>query len=311
MAEPRLVNAADIAGARRLGATTRLAAIFGDPVSHSLSPVMHNAAYAALGVDRAYVAFHVRPPDLAAAVRAIPALGIVGANITVPHKERAARMVARLSAEARMLGAINCVVNRTLELVGDNTDARGLERDLRSLALALEDRIVIVIGAGGAAGSAIVAALRLGARRIVVANRTPARAQSLRRRLRTRFTADLERVPMDVRGLDALTDLEVMSRAALVINATPMGLVSSGFARMNANATPRNCFFYDLVYAANPTAFIKAAIAAGRPCADGAGMLVNQGELAFELFNGVAPPSGVMRRTIWEKLARPPGDLHS
>ena len=104
-----------------------LTAIFGDPVAHSLSPAMHNAAYAALAMDRVYVAFHVAPAILATALRALPALGILGVNLTVPHKERALRMVAKLTDEARMLRAVNCVVNRAAGLYGDNTDARGLE----------------------------------------------------------------------------------------------------------------------------------------------------------------------------------------
>src|SRR5271169_6221516 len=107
-------------------AATRLAAIFGDPVEHSLSPAMHNAAYAALGMNCAYVAFSVRPTELRPALRSIAALGISGVNLTIPHKERAARMLDSLSAEARLLGAVNCVVNQRGKLHGDNTDARGL-----------------------------------------------------------------------------------------------------------------------------------------------------------------------------------------
>src|SRR6202140_5468998 len=159
------------ARAASAAAGTRVTAVFGDPVEHSLSPAMHNAAYAALGIDRVYAAFHVTPPMLAAALRALPALGIVGVNLTVPHKERALKMVAKLSAEARMLGAINCIVNRPAGLYGDNTDARGLERDLNSLNVELAGAMAIVIGAGGAAASAVVACLQCGASKIVIANR--------------------------------------------------------------------------------------------------------------------------------------------
>src|SRR5579864_3835689 len=150
----RAANATAAARAVPLGGATRVTAVFGDPVEHSLSPAMHNAAYAALGIDRVYAAFHVTPPMLAAALRALPALGIVGVNLTVPHKERALKMVAKLSAEARMLGAINCVVNRMNRnggLYGDNTDARGLERDFDGLGVALKGEMAVVIGAGGAA----------------------------------------------------------------------------------------------------------------------------------------------------------------
>jgi shikimate dehydrogenase len=287
-----------------LGGATRVAAVYGDPVEHSLSPAMHNAAYAALGMDSVYAAFHVTPPMLRVAVRALPALGIVGVNLTVPHKERALRMVAKLSAEARMLGAVNCIVNRPAGLYGDNTDARGLERDLLSLGVALEGATAVVVGAGGAAASAVVACLRCGASEVVIANRTPARAAALTRRLRARLPRTLGGAAFSVRGLDALADAALLERAAIVINATPMGLTSAGFVRIEYARTSRECFFYDLVYAARPTAFLRPAIALGRRAADGAGMLVNQGELAFELFNGVAPPPGVMRRALWERLGR-------
>ncbi|MGA7870387.1 MAG: hypothetical protein WCA22_05755, partial [Candidatus Binatus sp.] len=107
---------------------TAVAAIFGDPIEHSKSPAMHNAAYAALGMSRTYAAFCVTAGNLAPALRAIHPLGIIGVNLTVPHKQAAARLIKDLSGEARLLGAVNCVVNRRGALRGDNTDARGLER---------------------------------------------------------------------------------------------------------------------------------------------------------------------------------------
>lgn len=301
-AEPARASASAFA----LSGATRIAAVFGHPVEHSLSPAMHNAAYAALGMDRVYAAFHVTPPALAAAVRAIPALGIVGVNLTVPHKVRALRMVARLSREARMLGAVNCIVNRPSGLYGDNTDARGLERDLESHSVALDGGLAIIIGAGGAAPAAIVACLRRGAGAIVIANRTPAHAAALARRMRARTPRALGRGALEVRGLDALVDAALLGRARLILNATPMGLVTERFVQLDYARTPRECFFHDLVYAARPTAFLRPALALERRCADGAGMLAGQGELAFELFNGVAPPPGVMRRALWERLGRRP-----
>src|SRR5271163_1497365 len=193
---------------RALSGRTLQTAIFGDPVEHSLSPAMHNAAYAALGMDRAYSAFHVTPERLRDAIRAIPALGILGVNLTVPHKERALRMMAHLSDEARLLGAINCVVNRKGLLHGDNTDARGLELDLRELGIALGTKLAVIVGAGGAAASAILAVIRLGAQRIVVCNRTPARANRLGRRFAQHLGSrggGRSTQTIETRGLEALT----------------------------------------------------------------------------------------------------------
>lgn len=282
-------------------ASTRLTAIFGDPVEHSLSPAMHNAAYAALGIDRAYVAFRVPPSSLRAALNAIPALGILGVNLTVPLKEHAARAIRALSDEARLLGAVNCVINRNGRLRGDNTDARGLAIALGAFDVPLARGKVVIIGAGGAAASAVLAAIRMRAAHIVVANRTPARAARLARRL---APAANRRVKIETRALDALRDSAVLADAALVVNATSMGLTSARFADLDYAAAPRNCAFYDMIYAAKPTAFLRPAIRAGYRTEDGAGMLAAQGELAFRLFNRVAPPTGVMRAALMRALGR-------
>jgi shikimate dehydrogenase len=277
---------------------TKVSAVFGDPVEHSMSPAMHNAAYAALGLDRVYIAYRVTPENLRAALDAIRALGILGVNLTVPHKEAAARMIKDLSAEAKLLRAVNCVINVGGKLRGDNTDARGLERDLRDLGVSLRSSTAIVIGAGGAAASSILTSIRMGAARIVVANRTRSRASKLVRRFAS------HRVKLTATGLEALTDAAILSTAAIVINATPMGLTTRSFARLAYESTPSGCFFYDTIYCAEPTPFLAPAIALGRRHADGAGMLINQGELAFRLFNRLDPPAGVMRRALLERLGR-------
>jgi shikimate dehydrogenase len=285
----------------RIGGTTRLTGIFGDPVEHSRSPAMHNAAYTSLKLDRAYVAFHVKPEGLAGALNAIATLGILGVNLTVPHKERAARLIKNLSAEAKILGAVNCVINRNGRLHGDNSDARGLERDLRERAPSLKGGVAVIVGAGGAAASAVVACIRIGATRIVIANRTPARAAMLARRIGKAF----RRAPkLEVRGLDALFDSDLLIAARGILNATSMGLTTTRFARLDYDATSEDCLFYDLIYAAKPTAFLRPAIESGRQAADGAGLLINQGEIAFKLFNRVAPPAGVMRAALFASLGR-------
>src|SRR5260370_19547168 len=211
-------------GTQGLSGRTKITAILGDPVEHSLSPAMHNAAYAALGMECAYAAFHVTQERFKEAVRAIPALGILGVNLTVPHKERAARMMASLSEEARALGAINCIVNRPGGLHGDNTDARGLEMDLRDIGVELRGETTVIIGAGGAAASAIVVCMRLGARQIIVSNRTEARAKALARRFMNLAAPRLRSLSVRVepRGSDILVDRATCASAALVVNATPL-----------------------------------------------------------------------------------------
>ncbi len=283
-----------------LSGRTRFTAILGDPVEHSLSPAMHNAAYAHLALDRRYLAFHVTEAQLPAALAALPALGMLGANLTVPHKEHAAALVSQLSHEARLLGAINCVANRDGALYGDNTDARGLETDLRTSGLVLTGKLAVIIGAGGAAASALLACLRLGAARILLCNRTFSRAEKLAGKFTHRFPSS-RIVP---RQLDSLEAPEALAKAALIINATSLGLGAQGFIALNYRATAPDCLFYDLIYAREATPFLKPAQALGRPTLDGAGMLINQGELAFELFNGRRPPEGVMGKALRAALGR-------
>jgi shikimate dehydrogenase len=286
-------------GIFEINGATALAAIFGDPVEHSRSPAMHNAAYAALGMNRIYAAFNVTRENLGSALRALPAVGLVGVNLTIPHKEAAARLIKDLSTEARTLGAVNCVVNRRGKLFGDNTDARGLERDLRDLEFV--PGLAIVIGAGGGAAASILACRRLGATQIVICNRTTARAAVLARRFSGK---DRKRARIEARGLDALVDSKLLSQTRLIINATPMGLTTHRFALLNYDATPPDCLFYDLIYSATPTVFLKPALAVPRRAIDGAGMLINQAELAFKLFNRVHAPKGVMRAALLNDLSR-------
>jgi shikimate dehydrogenase len=264
---------------------------------------MHNAAYAALGLDRAYLAFHVTPEHLPDAIRALPALKIAGVNLTVPHKEYAVPMMTYLSEEAQTLGAVNCVINRNGELYGDNTDSRGLERDLRDCGVTLEGRKVMIVGAGGAAASAVLACVRMRAGKILLCNRTLERAAKLAQRF-THSGLGLSGISIDIGGLDKLTNPQALAELALVINSTPMGLKTGGFTPLNYDAAPVDCVFYDLVYARDPTPFVAPALASGRRAFDGAGMLLNQGALAFELFNDVSAPTAIMRNALMAALGR-------
>lgn len=288
----------------QISGATRFTAIFGHPVAHSLSPAMHNAAYQAALLDRRYLAFDVAPAHLAAALAALPALGILGVNLTVPHKEQAAQILPELSEEARLLGAVNCVANRDGALYGDNTDARGLQAAFTAERIILADRRVIIIGAGGAAASASLAALRLGAVDIVICNRTVARAARLAQRIANTAPAIAVRARVTAHPLDSLRDPVIVSRTALVINATSLGLEAADFVPLDYAATDADCIFTDLIYSREPTPFLKPAGLRGRRILDGAGMLIAQAELAYQLFNAAQPPAGVMRAALMSALGR-------
>ena len=248
------------------------------------------------------------PSTLRAAIHGVAALGLLGVNLTVPHKERALRMMAHLSDEARTLGAINCVVNRSGVLYGDNTDARGLESDLREGGLELEGKLAVIVGAGGAAAAAVLAAIRLGAGRIVICNRTVARANRLAHRFADlrRDTGRRSRARADrsARTRNAQPFRHAVDPRHWSLTRRSLGLKSGPFPPMEYAATPAHCLFYDLIYARELTPFLKPAAALGRRAMDGAGMLANQGALAFELFNQIAPPPGLMRATLMAALGR-------
>ncbi|MCX8071168.1 MAG: shikimate dehydrogenase [Candidatus Binatia bacterium] len=269
--------------------STRVVGIVGDPVAHSLSPVMHNAAFAALGLDWVYVAFPVKAVGLRAALRALPALGIAGVNVTVPHKEAALSIVDEASPLAQRVGAVNTIVVRGSRLWGENTDVFGVRQSLRRLRL--RGSTAVVIGAGGAARAVLAALEQAGVQRVVLANRTLARAQALRRRFST------GEFIVEAHPLAALRNPASLQHARLVINTTSVGLHGEPFPPMAIEATPPNCLFFDLIYG-RETAFLQQAARFRRPTLDGVEMLLHQGAAAFRLWTGRRPPLAVMRQAL-------------
>jgi len=268
----------------------RLFGVLGDPVDHSLSPAMQNAAFAAERLPHLYLRFRVPPPALPAAFAEARRLGMGGLNLTVPLKEAALPLVDVVTAEAARVGAVNTIVFEPDRLVGDNTDARGFLR-------ALGDRVdlarshVVVIGAGGSARAVGTALASAGCRHVTIANRTLPRAEELARRLAS------EGMRVDATGLDALVDGDVLADARLVVNTTSTGLGDEAVPVRHGTA-PGNCLFMDLVYGPRPTAFLRAAARARRPVLEGGGMLLHQGALAFEAWTGRPAPLEPMRRAL-------------
>jgi shikimate dehydrogenase len=294
-------RAAEIAGtpgpSLRLGGITsephsvravepRLFGVLGDPVDHSLSPVMHNAAFAALGLPHLYLRWRVSPSELPAALREARQLGVAGLSLTVPLKETVLPLLDHVTSEARRIGAVNTIAFRDGRLLGDNTDGRGFARSLRGHARLRAGRAVL-IGAGGSARAVASSLVDAGCRDVVVANRTPARGEALAAWLRDAGAA-ARAVP-----LDALCDGAALDGARLIVNTTSVGLAGRSVAVRFA-AAPRRCLFVDLVYGPAPSPFLVAAARARRPTLDGAGMLLHQGALAFEWWTGRRAPLHAM-----------------
>ncbi len=274
--------------------TTRVYGILGDPVAHSLSPAMQNAAFAAAGIDAVYVPFPVAATGLAATVAGLYAAGVAGLNVTVPHKEAAARLAASLRPRARACGAANTLIRTARGFVGDNTDGAGLLAALAEHRFDPRGRRVLLIGAGGSARSVAHAFARAGVASLTIANRTPERARELVASLRHRSSRAAD--------LGALGDRELLAELDLIVNSTSTGLGTGTLPRIDLAATPPRLLCCDLVYGAKPSPFLRSARAAGRRAIDGSGMLLHQGALAFTLWTGKPAPLAVMRRALTRAL---------
>jgi len=281
-------------GAVLVSGTTRVIGIIGDPVSHSLSPRLHNAAFAALGLDYVYVPLHVGAAHVGAAVEGLAALGFRGANVTVPHKGAVIPYLDELSDDARLAEAVNTIVVDEGRLSGHNTDVEGVRTALVAGAgCSLSGAAALVLGAGGAARAAALALARLGCP-LTVVNRTPARAG----RLAALITAGVPGASCDWLALSDLTAADV-ARCRVVVNATSLGLGGEGKvpALLADNVTAGQVVF-DAVYGSAPTDFLVAAQGRGATVIDGLEMLLGQAAEAFSLWTGVPAPLEVMRDAV-------------
>jgi shikimate dehydrogenase len=265
--------------------------IIGWPVQESLSPVIHNSAFAALGMDWAYVPLPVAPGNLEAALSGLPAMGFAGANVTMPHKTDTARVVHDLSEDAERLRAVNTLVVGPGGLTGHNTDAPGFDRFLRRDAgFDPEGSSALVFGAGGAARACTLALTRDGLRDLTVAARDPTRAEALR--------AMIEGLPSEVRVVSFEEGATV--DANLVVNATPLG--AAGETVPHPPLRP-GMLVVDLLYRPSVTPLLAAAKAAGASAFGGLGLLLHQAALSFELWTGLEPPLSVMSAAALAEMA--------
>ena len=277
-----------------VGAHTRLAAVIGSPVRHSLSPAMHNAAFRASGLDWVYVAFEVAPGGVAAAFTGARALHLGGLSVTIPHKAEAAAEVDELSPDAEAIGAVNTVVPvGEGRLRGENTDGGGFLASLADEDFEPAGRRCVVVGAGGAARAVVYALARAGAAEVVVVNRSPERAQAA-----VALAGGVGRVGS---GVD-------VALADLVVNATPLGLTGvdlDSSLPVDPDLLGPGQLVLDLIPNPAVTPLMAAARTNGARAAGGLGMLVHQGALAFELWTGQPAPVGAMRVAALGALVTP------
>lgn len=277
-------------------ATTKIYCIFGHPVSHSLSPAMHNSAFSALGLDCAYVAFDISPEEIGKAVQAVRTLGISGVNITIPHKESIIPHLDEIAPDAELTGAVNTVKNDGGKLSGHNTDVGGFLRAVREdLGIEPGGSKVFLAGAGGAARAVMSAFCMNGAERIYVLNRTLDKAQRLASDFGERFTkTSIEAVPFgDVKAIEA-----ALGKADILVNSTSSGMDGREGLDLPLDKMKKTAAVYDLVYKPRETELVKEARGLGLKAAGGLGMLLYQGALSFEIWTGRQAPVDVMRKAL-------------
>ncbi len=275
-------------------ASTQVAAVIGDPVDHSLSPVLHNAAFAALGLDWVYLAFPVATGSVAGAIAGARALGLVGLSVTMPHKAPVAAEMDQLSLTATRLGAVNTVIRRGRELVGESTDGDGFLAALRTDGgWDPSGRRCVVLGAGGAARAIVLALAEAGAASVTVVARRPP----------TAIAAAALAGPVG-----AVSGIEAVAGADLIVNATPVGMTGPpGTGDLPLGLDPAwlgpGQLVVDLIYAPPSTPLLDAARAAGTQVANGLGTLLHQARLQCRLWTGMDPPLAVMSAAALVALA--------
>jgi shikimate dehydrogenase len=278
--------------------------VFGDPVAHSLSPEMQNAALRGGEINAQYARFHIRSNELRSALRFLRNLDLVGVNLTVPHKIAGFGQIDEADESASRVGAVNTIRVVDKRLVGSNTDGEGFLRAVRSeFSVDLRDLRVLIIGAGGGTGRAIAWQCALeNCERLVLVNRTLEKANALAERLRSLFME--ARVLGPAARLEAVAWEESVVRMQLadidlIVNATPLGMNPSDPAPIPGRLIAPHHMVFDCVYGPSKTALLRAAEQAGARSADGISMLLHQGALSFSIWFDRDPPIDAMRKALF------------
>lgn len=271
---------------------TKIVGILGWPVGHSLSPQIHNASFAELGLHYAYVPLPVEAENLAAAIGGIRAMNFAGANVTIPHKVTVIPFLDQVDAVAQQIGAVNTIVNRNGMLSGYNTDAEGFIRSLAAEGVSVQNRKAAVLGAGGAAQAVICGLMAYGAGRITIAARSAEKAAAC--------AGMFHSVQIESLCWQDLVYADVLQQCDLLINCTPLGMYphSDGEPPVDWKILNPKAVVCDLIYNPSATQFLLHARHSGHQTVNGAGMLIEQGALAFTLWTGMEAPRHKMREVF-------------
>ncbi|MBR8828219.1 MAG: shikimate dehydrogenase [Gomphosphaeria aponina SAG 52.96 = DSM 107014] len=273
---------------------TKLLGVIGDPIEHSLSPVMHNAAIASLNLDYVYLPFRLKREDLVKAIAGLAAINLLGFNVTIPHKQAIIPLLSQVSQRAQMVGAVNTVFWTPQGWSGTNTDVAGFVAPLKALNRDWTKITPVILGNGGAARAVVVGCAELGCPEIRVVGRDKEKLDY--------FKQSWANSPLDgairVHSLEELPGL--VWTTELLVNTTPVGMYpnveSSPLAEELMGKIQPGAIAYDLIYNPRPTKWLKAAAARGAIAIDGLEMLVQQGAAALEIWLQQPVPADVMRQ---------------
>ncbi|MFC1692797.1 shikimate dehydrogenase [Candidatus Latescibacterota bacterium] len=286
----------------KISGTTALYGIIGDPIEHTLSPLMHNSTIAEMGIDAVYVPFHVKPHDLEQAVRGMKVFDIKGLNVTAPHKTRVIEFLDRITDDAEAIGAVNTIINDNDILTGDNTDVYGFLKCLEKGGIENLPERVCVIGAGGAARGVVYACAKKDeVTEIVIINRTLARAEKLAADLSQVSGTSITTMPAEKKVFESM-----LPSAGLIINTTSVGM----YPQVDVSPVPDPAVFHDkqvvcdIIYNPLETSFLKDAALKGAHTVGGLGMLVYQGARSLSLWSGMDAPVEAMLSVLRENLLR-------
>ena len=289
-------SSTDITGVHEISGGTKVCAVIGDPIEHSLSPPIHNAAFRSLGIDFVYVAFRVRGDELARAIEGFRAIGIVGVNVTRPHKIGVLRLLDKIESDAREIGAVNTIVNTDGTLRGYNTDGQAALDLLEETGGSLSGKRVVILGAGGAA-RAIARHLSKTVSSISILNRTYVKGSGLSAEITRR-----SKVKCRAHRLSKAELREEVPRADVLINTLPVDVLPRfGAILIHEGLIRPRMFVFDANYLHHGN-FLVEAEHAGAIVTDGLDMLVRQAALSFKLWTGRDPPIDIMRAAA--KVAR-------
>ncbi len=276
-----------------IDAKTKVYCLIGDPVEHSISPLIFNNVFKYLGLNSIYLAFHVKPENLESAINGFKAIGVKGFNVTIPYKVQITRMIDYLDAQAQLINAVNVVSNCNGVLRGYNTDGYGALKALKRFNAVINGKTVTLVGAGGASRAIAFTIAHENPEKIYIVNRTLARAEELAHSLKSRVNAK----PC------SFNELYAFKEADIIINCTSVGMYP------NVNESPFDCsllkdecIVMDIVYNPVETKLLREAKALGLKTIDGVSMLIYQAALAFRIWMNQDPPIDLMMATAYRAL---------